>query len=70
MGMLLPSTDRILDFLVSLPTLSALNDFLQDYDFVMIIMQEISIIKESPKHRLTLIFLNFLFKNFKREYGY
>ena len=38
----LPSAADILDFIVSFGTLSALNDFLQDYDFVMIIMADFS----------------------------
>ena len=43
-GLFLPSAAEILDFIDSLSTLSLLNDFLQDYDFVMmmIIMGDLS----------------------------
>ena len=41
-GLFLPSAAEILDFIVSLSALSLLNDFLQDYDFVMIIMGDLS----------------------------
>ena len=37
-GLFLPSAAEILDFIDSLSTLSLLNDFLQDYDFVMMII--------------------------------
>ena len=38
----LPSATEILDFIASWSTLSLLNDFLQDYDFVMILMGDLS----------------------------
>ena len=38
----LPSATEILDFIASWSTLSLLNDFLQDYDFVMILMGNLS----------------------------
>ena len=37
-GLFLPSLVEILDFLVSLSTLSGLNDFLQNHGFVVIAM--------------------------------
>ena len=53
-GLFLPSTAEILDspFLF---VLFGLNDFLHNYDFVMIIMQDFSTTKELLKHYFTLI---------------
>ena len=56
----LPSAADILDFIVSFCTLSALNDFLQDYDFVMIIMGDFSATEKLSKNHFMLISLIFL----------
>ena len=44
----MPSTAEILDFTVSLSTLPALNDFLLNYDFVMIIKRDPNTTKKLP----------------------
>ena len=68
-GLFFFSTADILDFLVYFGprTLSALNDFLRNYDFMMIMIQDFSTTNELPKHHFTLISLKFLFKNVIRE---
>ena len=50
-----------------LSILSAFNDFLRNYDFVMIIMREFSTTNESLMHHFTLISLKYLSTNIKRE---
>ena len=50
MRLLLLSAAENLDFIVSLSTLSAFNDFLQDYDFVMIIMEDFMLLKNLPNN--------------------
>ena len=58
-GLFLPSTTEILDFIVSLSTLPVLNDFLQEYDFVMIILGDFSTTKKIPKNHFKLVSLIF-----------
>ena len=48
--LLLPSAAEILDFIASLSALSEFNDFLQDYDFVMIIMGDFTLLKNLPNN--------------------
>ena len=47
-GLFLLLTTKILDFIVSLSTLPVLNDFLQEYDFVMKILGDFSTTKKLP----------------------
>ena len=49
-GLFLSSAADISDFLVTLSTLPAINDFLQDYDFVMIVMGDFSTTKKLPNN--------------------
>ena len=60
------STAKIVDFTVSLSTLPALNEFLKDYDFVIIIMGDFNTTKKLPKNHLKLISL----KNHENERVY
>ena len=51
-----------------LSTLTAVHDYLQNYDFVVVIIRDFSTTIESPKHHFTLVSLNFLFESFKLLY--
>ena len=49
-GLFWSSAADIEDFIVTLSTLFAFSDFLQDYDFVMIIKGDFNTVKKFPKN--------------------
>ena len=66
MCLFLPSTAEIFGFTVFLSTLPALDDFLQDYNFGIVIMGDFSTTKKLPKNQ----FISNISKNHEDETVY